>query len=408
MKFVGSAWRNFALRRKWRGARMNGYEEWKFRASGSGKFSDAQCGSGVMPSRLMSSSWQGGHRPHVARLAPWTAIVFICAALAACGQADAPVTGGSGPAPGDAAGISRVTEEGPVKVTVALTPAQPQLGDPLSLTLTVEAAEGVTVEMPAFGEALGRFSIVDFTPREETRPDGVWVASQRYTLQPPMSGRQRIPPLRIEYLDARPGYADGDEEYRELLSEELVIEVASVLPEGEVLAELRPVRPPLPELGRGFIARAWPWLAAGAVGLGGLGFAVALWQRRAAERRRVTAWDRAMRRLEALAGRGLPSPDAADAWYVELSDIVRRYIEDQYGVRAPELTTEEFLQEAHRSADLSGARRELLSAFLERCDRVKFAAYSPEQRESDEALTLARRFLGEPPSTQEPELAQAV
>ena len=387
---------------------MNGYEEWESRAPGSGKFSDDQCGSGVMPSRLMSASWQGGHRPHVARLAPWTAIVFICAALAACGQADAPVTGGNGPGPGDAAGISRVTEEGPLKVTVTLTPAEPQLGDPLSLTLTVEAAEGVTVEMPAFGEALGRFSIVDFTPREESSPDGVWMASQRYTLQPPMSGRQRIPPLRIEYLDARPGYADGDEEYRELLSEELVIEVASVLPAGEVVAELRPVRPPLPELGRGFVVRAWPWLVAGAVGLAALGFAVALWQRRAAERRRVTAWDRAMRRLEALAGRGLPSPDAADAWYVELSDIVRRYIEDQYGVRAPELTTEEFLQEARRSANLSGVRRELLSAFLERCDRVKFAAYSPEPRESDEALTLARRFLGEPPSTQEPELAAAV
>ncbi len=387
---------------------MMGYGEREYRAPGSGRSSNAERGTGAMQCRSMSCSRRDGHRLPAAGLVPRTATVLICAALAACGQADAPVTGGRAPAPGDAAGISRVTEEGPVKVTVALIPAEPQLGDPLSLTLTVEAAEGVTVEMPAFGEALGRFSIVDFTPREETRPDGVWMASQRYTLQPPMSGRQRIPPLRIEYLDARPGYADGDEEYRELLSEELVIEVASVLPEGEVLAELRPVRPPLPELGRGFIARTWPWLVVGLMGLGGLGFAVALWQRRAAEQRRVTARDRAMRRLEALAGRGLPSPDEADAWYVELSDIVRRYIEDQYGVRAPELTTEEFLQEARRLANLSGPRRELLSAFLERCDRVKFAAYSPEQRESDEALTLARRFLGEPASTQEPELAAAV
>lgn len=360
--------------------------------------------------RLSASSCQNcvSHRFNAAGLAPRAAILILAGASAACGQADAPGIASDGAPDGDAAGVSRVTEEGPVKVTVALTPAELQLGDPLTLTLTVEADEDVTVGMPSFGEALGRFSIVDFTPREETRPDGVWVASQRYTLQPPMSGRQRIPPLRIEYLDARPGYVDGDEEYRELLSEELVIEVASVLPEGEVVAELRPVRAPLPELGQGFIARAWPWLVAGVAGLAVLGFVAALWQRRAAERCRVTAWDRAMRRLEALSGRGLPAPDEADGWYVELSDIVRRYIEDQYGVRAPELTTEEFLQEARRSADLSGSRRELLTAFLERCDRVKFAAYSPEQRESDEALTLARRFLGEPPSTPEPELAAAV
>ena len=334
-------------------------------------------------------------------------IVAAAASVAACGQAQAPgpESGGSS---GAAPAVSRATEEGPVKVAVALSPAEPKLGDPLSLTLTVESEAGVTVEMPAFGEALGRFSIIDFTPREETRPDGVSVASQRYTLQPPMSGRQRIPPLRIEYLDARPGYADGDEEYRELLSEEITIEVASVLPDGEVAGELRPVRPPLPELGRGFIARTWPWLVTGVAALAALGFAVAVWQRRAVERRRVTAYDRAMRRLDALARRGLPLPGAADAWYVELSDIVRRFIEDQYGVRAPELTTEEFLQEARRSAELSGPRRELLSAFLERCDRVKFAAYSPEQRESKEALTLARRFLGEHSRAPEPRLAAAV
>ncbi len=342
--------------------------------------------------------------------APRLPIVVLALTLAACDSPQSPGSGG-GAADGEAGvtpALSRVTEEGPVTVTVALTPAEPRLGDPLSLTLTVESEPGVTVEMPAFGEALGRFSIVDFTPREETREDGVSVASQRYTLQPPMSGRQRIPPLRIEYLDARPEYAGEDEEFRELLSEELIIEVASVLPEGAVLDELLPPRTALPELGGGFIARNWPWFGGAAALLGVLGFAAALWQRRAAERRRVTAWDRAMRRLDALAGRGLPLPVEADAWYVELSDIVRRYIEDQYGVRAPELTTEEFLQEARRSADLSGARRELLSAFLERCDRVKFAAYSPEQRESEEALTLARRFLGEPPEAPEPQLQEAV
>lgn len=408
MSLAGKPYRSAALQGGSRGARVAGYEERGCRASESTGLSGAHRSSVETKLRLTNCSWRGGRPSHAAGLIPWTAIAFIGAALAGCEQAEVPVIQGDGLTAGDAAGLTRVTEEGPVRITVSLTPEEPQLGDPLSLTLTVEAQDGVTVEMPAFGEALGRFSIVDFTPREETRPDGVWVASQRYTLQPPMSGRQRIPPLRIEYLDARPGYADGEEEYRELLSEELVIEVASVLPEGEVLAELRPVRPPLPELGRGFIARVWPWLVAGVVGLGGLGFAIAVWQRRAAERRRITAWDRAMRRLEALADRGLPSPDEADAWYVELSDIVRRYIEDQYGVRAPELTTEEFLQEARRSADLSGPRRELLSAFLERCDRVKFAAYSPEPRESEEALTLARRFLGAPPSTQEPELAAAV
>ena len=74
-------------------------------------------------------------------------------------------------------------------------------------------------------------------------------------------------------------------------------------------------------------------------------------------------------------------------------DIVRRYLEGRYGVRAPELTTEEFLQEAQRAAALAANHRELLSAFLERCDRVKFAGYRPDSDESMATLKAARAFV---------------
>ena len=91
----------------------------------------------------------------------------------------------------------------------------------------------------------------------------------------------------------------------------------------------------------------------------------------------------------------MPTADVADAWYVELSDIVRRYIEERFALRAPELTTEEFLAEAGRSAELTAGNRELLSAFLATCDRVKFARYSPDEDESRGALQEAKRFLNE-------------
>jgi len=305
--------------------------------------------------------------------------------LTACGE---PAPQAEGDRAGEAAEaelLSTVTEEGPVKATVELAPLEPRLGDALTLTLTVEAQPGVTVEMPAFG----------FTPRERTEPDGRSVQSQRYTLQAPMSGRQRIPPLRIEFLDQRPGHvaANGTEEYRELLTDELAVTIVSVLPDGAVTDELRPVRASLAEPS----VNAWRWLTAlAALGIvaamAGLSFYL---KRLSVERARVTAYDRAIQRMAALEQRGFPSSGEADAWYVELSDIVRHYLEDRYGVRAPELTTEEFLQEARGSAELTGAHRELLSSFLERCDQVKFAAYHPEQAESQDALASSRRFLDE-------------
>ena len=321
-------------------------------------------------------------------MTPRAAAFPLLASLAACQPAatvEAPAE------PGAAPEMSRVTREGPVTASVTLAPAAPRLGDPLKLILTVEAKPGVRIEMPDFGEALGRFSILDFTPRISTGDDGGVMARQEYTLRGPASGRQRIPGLRVEYVDER----NGDGAPRELITDELPFEIESVLPEGAVVDTLRPARGPLPALPGGWWARWWPWLTLGAGAAAGVFWGAMAWRRRAPERARATAFERALRRLAALEGRGLPASETVDAWYVELSDIVRRYIEDRHAVRAPELTTEEFLLEARRSVAFSAAHRDLLSTFLANCDRVKFAHYSPPGDESRSALEVARRFVSE-------------
>ena len=316
------------------------------------------------------------------------AVLLSLGLLAAC-QPEA--SDDATPKPEAVPEISRVTEEGPVRATVALAPAAPRLGDPLKLTLSVEAKPGVRIEMPDFGEALGRFSILDFTPRLARRDDGGVMARQEYTLRGPASGRQRIPGLRIEYVDER----GGDVAPRELITDELAFEIESVLPEGAVADTLRPARGRLPEPGSRWWSRWWLWSTLGAVLAAGIAWGVVTWRRQAVERARATAFERALQRLGALEERGLPEAATVDAWYVELSDIVRRYIEDRHAVRAPELTTEEFLLEARRSVAFSTAHRDLLSTFLGSCDRVKFARYSPGEDESRSALEAARRFLTE-------------
>lgn len=310
--------------------------------------------------------------------------------------------GGSAPAGAPAADknavISKTSQSGPVSATVSLAPAQPRLGDPIELTLTVTAAPGVELRMPAFGEALGRFAITGFVPRKTTRADGTTEASQQYTLDAPMSGRQKIPALLVEFVDRRARQDAGVVllEASELLTEELSLEVASVLEGGEQGA-LRPARGPLAEAGGRPWWRRWlPW-GGGCILVLGLAAWLLLraWRRRRRARARVSAFDLAMKRLAALERRGLPSAAEADAWYVDASAIVRRYLEDRYGLRAPELTTEEFLRIAGESEHLQPAHRGLLRSFLERCDRVKFAAYRPPASESHEVLAAARRFLEE-------------
>ena len=327
----------------------------------------------------------------MARLLPMAMALAMLGALAGCDQTAPTATAEPDAAEAAVEPLTAETREGPVLATVSLVPPAPRLGDPLTLILTVEAELGVDVEMPVFGDALGRFQIVDYTPRQEATADGGRKQTQRYTLQSPMSGRQRIPQLRVEFVDERHGAA----EVRELLTDELSFSVASVLPEGEVVDTLRPPRAVLQALPGPWLTRYWPWFAAAVVVLAAGGGAIWAWLRRAEARARETAYDRALARLDRLRRAGLPEAAAMDGWYVELSDIVRRYIEARFTLRAPELTTEEFLLEAGRSAALSPSHRQLLSDFLSRCDRVKFARYSPGAEESRDALAVAERFLQE-------------
>src|SRR5262249_9108155 len=61
-------------------------------------------------------------------------------------------------------------------------------------------------------------------------------------------------------------------------------------------------------------------------------------------------------------------------WYhTRLSYIVRRFLEERHGLKAPRQTTAEFLASAREAAQLSEQQRELLSQLLERCDLAKFA-----------------------------------
>jgi hypothetical protein len=80
-----------------------------------------------------------------------------------------------------------------------------------------------------------------------------------------------------------------------------------------------------------------------------------------------------------------------EVFYTRLSDIVRRFIEGQFGLRAPERTTEEFLAEA----SLSPARMTLLGGFLQEADLVKFARHRPGEDDTERAATAAEKFIRE-------------
>lgn len=94
--------------------------------------------------------------------------------------------------------------------------------------------------------------------------------------------------------------------------------------------------------------------------------------------------------LDALALIGQPRP-----FCIAVSDIIRVYLEERFQFRAPERTTEEFLDELQSSALLTLDQKLTLGEFLQRCDLVKFARYEPAESELRQLYETALRLIEE-------------
>ncbi len=109
----------------------------------------------------------------------------------------------------------------------------------------------------------------------------------------------------------------------------------------------------------------------------------------------VPPWEKAYARLRELDQKRLPNLGEHDLFYVELSAILREYIEERFSIRAPELTTQEFLAEAAKTNALSVEQQRLVVRFLLQSDKVKFARHTPTLTEMRDAFAYVVHFVDE-------------
>ncbi len=160
---------------------------------------------------------------------------------------------------------------------------------------------------------------------------------------------------------------------------------------GGLANDIRGIRAPV------VIPNYWAWLF---WGLGFLLAAALVWWLFRKRRRPQTPTvpliiipphEKALARLrEALDLLGQPGP-----FCTLVSDTIRIYVEDRFTLRAPERTTEEFLEELQRSSLLTLEQKNVLGDFLMRCDLVKFARYEPQRPELEAIYDSAVRLVEE-------------
>lgn len=308
--------------------------------------------------------------------------------LAGCGGS--PPNPGAAAAPSDA--IVRTAEKGPVKLRIQVWPREPRLSDLVEMEILVEAEADVEVSPPAFGQAVGDFLVRDYSERPAER-NAANTRRFHYQLEPVQAGKHLIRSVAIRFTDRRDGSESGGEPVL-LESDPLEIVVTSELgTDAPDLADLEPMLTPeeLPGVSR------IPWWIGGAVAAV-LAVLAARFLRgrggREPEPPRQSPEEVAHAALASLLLEELPRRGLFKEFYLRLTGIVRRYIEDTTGIQAYEQTTEEFLRAMRSRALFSPQRSNRLAEFLEAADMVKYAGQEPQAGQVDEATLRAREFIG--------------
>ena len=101
----------------------------------------------------------------------------------------------------------------------------------------------------------------------------------------------------------------------------------------------------------------------------------------------------AKRQLEALKQR-IQTEDGY-AFSIKISDLLRSFIEQHFGIKAVRQTTNEFLIEASKKSHFDLAQQERLRHFLLTCDSIKFAQANAGVQESEALFEQAAAFVEE-------------
>lgn len=137
-----------------------------------------------------------------------------------------------------------------------------------------------------------------------------------------------------------------------------------------------------------------PWVIYAGIFLGLAVLGLIVWWIRQRPRRPApeqSARDRALQELDRI--RAEMETSTPYQFSIRVSDILRRYVTDQYQLPVTRQTSVEFLNSLANTPSFSEEEKSLLEDFLNRCDLIKFARYDATIEDSRLLLEEATRFV---------------
>lgn len=105
----------------------------------------------------------------------------------------------------------------------------------------------------------------------------------------------------------------------------------------------------------------------------------------------------ALKALYQLQATKIPTQEHCDRYFVQLSNILRQYLENRYQLHTPVETTPEFLKEITHHPQFNPDIQKELAKLLNEADNVKFAKHSPTLEEYEEAQSATYNIIQSTP-----------
>lgn len=263
----------------------------------------------------------------------------------------------------------------------------------MELNIKVERPQNIKVRWPFLVDTVGYFEIHSFTNIDSTVEGNLAKESQRVSLQVFDSGDYVFPPLAFEVTS--PGGNNSDI----IFTDSLYVRVETV--PIDTLGEIMAIKPPL-EIPRTLWEKTRMFVLPFACLLL-LGLLLWFFLRRrktGEEEEKVIVDTRSLdliyfERLKELRQKKYLDDGKIKEYYVELTDIVREYIEKRYSIPALEMTSTEVAASIKTEKSVNKARHRSILNMLTTADLVKFAKGRPPSSYHEESYQAARTFIDE-------------
>ncbi|MBC8047696.1 MAG: hypothetical protein H7Y00_12940 [Fimbriimonadaceae bacterium] len=275
-----------------------------------------------------------------------------------------------------------------VRVQAHLDKKEYLIGDYIRLQIQITNTGNAVVQLPLMDSIAPAFEIINATPVDTITGNNLLQYNEEivYTLYD--SGLYKINPIKVFYKRQ-------NDTVNYLVTSDTIRFLVNTIPV-DTTQTIKPIKDIIPVETKNYV---WLYILAGIVLLIIIIFSI----NRIFFNKKlkpivikkpvvISLYDNTIRKLHELDEKKLWQKDAVKQYYIELTDIIREYIEQRYHLPAMENTSDEIIESLVRTG-IGAEQINHISTVLRYADLAKFAKSKPLPAENSLAMQYAKEFV---------------